>query len=102
MSGCVPVMRLVGCVAMTTSLRFVSFISAGFLFSGMAAIAQNAPAQSPPRVTPMTSDFVEKYEQTLPSADFIRRDAMVPMRDGTKLYTVTVMKKGTAQGPILL
>jgi uncharacterized protein len=26
----------------------------------------------------------------------------VPMRDGTKLYTVIVMKKGTANGPILL
>jgi putative CocE/NonD family hydrolase len=50
----------------------------------------------------MTPDVIDKYEQTLPSADFIRRDAMVPMRDGTKLYTVTVMKKGAAQGPILL
>ena len=27
---------------------------------------------------------------------------MVPMRDGTKLYTVIVMKKGTQNGPILL
>ena len=27
---------------------------------------------------------------------------MVPMRDGTKLYTVIVMKKGTTNGPILL
>ena len=46
----------------------------------------------------MTPDVVEKYEQTLPSADFIRREAMVPMRDGVKLYTVVVMKKGTANG----
>src|SRR5262245_4299016 len=54
------------------------------------------------RVTPMTPDAVEKYEQTLPSADFIRREAMVPMRDGVKLYTTLVMKKGTANAPILL
>ena len=27
---------------------------------------------------------------------------MVPMRDGIKLYTVIVMKKGTNNGPILL
>ena len=45
----------------------------------------------------MTPDVIEKYEQTLPSADFIRREAMVPMRDGTKLYTAIVMKKGTSQ-----
>jgi len=67
-----------------------------------AAVALTAMAQEPPRVTPMTPDVVEKYESTLASADFIRRDAMVPMRDGTKLYTTTVMKKGTSNGPILL
>ena len=83
-------------VAMTQSYtRF--FMAAGLVFT-----ATIASAQTPPRVTPMTPDAIEKYEQTLPSADFIRRDAMVPMRDGTKLYTVTVMKKGTANGPILL
>ncbi|HET8778298.1 MAG TPA: CocE/NonD family hydrolase, partial [Candidatus Limnocylindria bacterium] len=54
------------------------------------------------RVTPMTPDVLDKYEQTLPSADFIRREAMIPMRDGVKLYTVIVMKKGTQNAPILL
>ena len=63
---------------------------------------QAAFAQTPPPVTPMTPDVIDKYEQTLPSADFIRREAMVPMRDGVKLYTVVVMKKGTANAPILL
>ena len=65
------------------------------------AISQSAPAQTPPRIPPRTPDVIEKYEQTLPSADFIRRDAMVPMRDGVKLYTTIVMKKGTANAPIL-
>jgi len=50
----------------------------------------------------MTPDVMDKYEQTLPTADFIRRETMVPMRDGVKLYTVVVMKKGTANAPILL
>jgi putative CocE/NonD family hydrolase len=73
------------------------FMAAGLVFTCAAAIAQ-----TPPRVTPMTPDVIDKYEKTLASADFIRREAMVPMRDGTRLYTVTVMKKGTANGPILL
>ena len=77
--------------------RIVSLLAAGFLVPTTAAIAQE-----PPRVTPMTPDFTEKYEQTLPSADFVRREAMVPMRDGIKLHTTIVMKKGTANGPILL
>jgi len=75
----------------------MKLITAGLLF-----IAATAVAQTPPRVTPMTPDVIDKYEQTLPTADFIRRDTMVPMRDGVKLYTVVVMKKGTAQAPILL
>ena len=61
-----------------------------------------AVAQTPTRVTPMTPDVIDKYEQTLASADFIRRSAMVPMRDGVKLYTILVMKKGTTNAPILL
>lgn len=59
-------------------------------------------AQTPSRVTPMTPDVVERYEQTLPSADYVRREVMVPMRDGVKLFTVVMMKKGTTKAPILL
>jgi len=58
-------------------------------------------AAAPP-VTPMTPDVVASYDSVLPEADYIKRVAMVPMRDGVKLYTVIVMKKGTAGGPILL
>jgi hypothetical protein len=59
-----------------------------------------APLSAP--VTPMTPDVVASYDQVMPWADFVRREVMVPMRDGTKLYTVIVFKKGTTNGPILL
>ena len=42
-----------------------------------------AAAPGPQRVTPMTPDVVKSYNPVLPQADFIRREAMVPMRDGT-------------------
>src|SRR6476661_314709 len=61
-----------------------------------------AAAPPPAPVTPMTPDVVAKYDPMLPEADFIKRVAMVPMRDGTKLYTVIIMKKGTQNGPIIL
>jgi putative CocE/NonD family hydrolase len=80
-----------------TFIRFVSCVAPGLLITATAGMAEDSA-----RVTPMTPDVVDKYEQTLPSADFIRRETMVPMRDGTKLYTVVVMKKGTEKGPILL
>ncbi|MGA2365370.1 MAG: CocE/NonD family hydrolase, partial [Steroidobacteraceae bacterium] len=53
-------------------------------------------------VTPMTPDGVPNYEEVRPQADYIKRVEMIPMRDGVKLYTVIVMKKGTKDGPILL
>src|SRR5215218_6112378 len=66
-------------------------------------LAASAGAAAPPApVTPMTPDVVANYDQVRPEADFVKRVAMVPMRDGVKLYTVIVFKKGTANGPILL
>jgi uncharacterized protein len=62
-------------------------------------------AAAPPAsgaVTPMTPDVVAKYDEIQPHADYSKRVVMVPMRDGVKLYTVIVMKKGTHNGPILL
>ncbi len=53
-------------------------------------------------VTPMTVDTIASYEQVRPEADFIKRVAEIPMRDGVKLYTVIVLKKGTHGGPLLL
>ena len=70
------------------------------LLGSMLSCAAGAAERRP--ITPMTPDVVDAYESTLPGADFIRREAMVPMRDGVKLYTVTVMKKGSTGGPILL
>jgi hypothetical protein len=61
-----------------------------------------AAAPPPAPVTPMTPDVVASYDPVMPWADFERHEAMVPMRDGTKLYTVWMMKKGTKNGPILL
>src|SRR3982751_2216108 len=79
---------------MKTLTRTISLLAA-------AAFTAAAVSQTPP-VTPMTPDVMDKYEQVLPGADFIRREAMVPMRDGVKLYTVIVMKKGATNAPVLL
>jgi hypothetical protein len=62
-------------------------------------------AATPPAtasVTPMTPDVVAGYDEIRPQADFVKRVVMIPMRDGVKLYTVIVMKKGIGKGPVLL
>lgn len=66
------------------------------------ALSTATVAHAQDRVTPMTPDVVASYDQVRAQADYIKRVVMVPMRDGTKLYTVILMKKGTRNGPILL
>ena len=61
-------------------------------------LAASATAQTPP----MQNDIVPAYAVARPQADYIRREVMIPMRDGTKLFTVIVMEKGTHDGPMLL
>jgi putative CocE/NonD family hydrolase len=50
----------------------------------------------------MTADKIAIYDWVRPEADFVRRQVMVPMRDGRKLFTVIVFRKGTRDAPILL
>nr|WP_315212661.1 CocE/NonD family hydrolase [uncultured Duganella sp.] len=58
-----------------------------------AAVAQTAP---------MAPDIPAKFEADIPGADYVKRDVMVPMRDGVKLHTVIVIPKGAQHAPIVL
>ena len=64
-----------------------------------AMLATGAATAQTPTMMP---DTVANYEVARPQADYIRREAMIPMRDGVKLFTVIVMRKGTRGGPMLL
>nr|WP_240653310.1 CocE/NonD family hydrolase [Sphingomonas crocodyli] len=50
----------------------------------------------------MEVDIPSSFEATTPQADYIRREVMIPMRDGKKMFAVIVMRKGTSAAPILL
>lgn len=58
--------------------------------------------QAPAKLTPISSDSVASYDSVRPDADYVKIVKMIPMRDGVKLYTVIVMKKGVTNAPILL
>jgi len=68
----------------------------------LAAIAGGWSVAASAQTDPMTPDRVENYDPVRAQADYIRREVMIPMRDGAKLFTVIVMRKGTKGGPILL
>lgn len=55
------------------------------------------------QTAPMTPDITGKtFVAPVPQRDFIKRELMVPMRDGVKLYTVVMIPKGVSNAPILL
>ncbi len=49
------------------------------------------PSETPSAFTPVTSSF-----------DYVKRDVMIPMRDGVRLHAVIVIPKGAKNAPILL
>jgi uncharacterized protein len=66
------------------------------------AAAQTATPQ--PTATPATlqSETPARFDPTTNRFDYIRRNVMIPMRDGVKLYTVILVPKGAKDAPILL
>ena len=59
--------------------------------SAQTAASPDLPSETPATFTPVTSSF-----------DYVKRDVMIPMRDGVKLHTVIILPKGAKGAPILL
>src|SRR5215831_15574844 len=57
----------------------------------VAVYAWGQQGDIPKNFTPPTADY-----------DYVKREAMIPMRDGVKLYTVIVVPKGARNAPMVL
>src|SRR2546430_2276939 len=88
-------MRPIHCVRTLTSLPPVL---------GLLLFAEAIAAQAPPPSTPTTlpNETPTQITPVTDSFDYIRRDVMIPMRDGVKLHTVILVPKGAKNAPILL
>jgi putative CocE/NonD family hydrolase len=64
-----------------------------FLFAGLAS-AQNS--------TTLPTETPAKLQPTYDGFDHVRREVMIPMRDGIKLHTVILVPRGAQHAPILL
>jgi putative CocE/NonD family hydrolase len=51
---------------------------------------------------PQSNDIPKSFTVPHAADDYIKREVMIPMRDGVKLYTVIAMRKGTHDAPIVL
>ncbi|MGB7924271.1 MAG: CocE/NonD family hydrolase [Pyrinomonadaceae bacterium] len=85
------------CVRTLTRLTTVLVVLSLFVEPAAAQTAQ-------PAATPATlpSETPARFEPTNDGFDHIRRDVMIPMRDGVKLHTVILVPKGAKGTPILL
>ena len=66
----------------------------------LAAIAR--PITAAPQQQSGGNDIPKTFNAPLAGADYVRREAMIRMRDGVKLYTVVVVPKGARNAHILL
>jgi len=80
------------------ALARVRGVIAVALFVGSAA----APAAAPAPTGPMTPDIPAQFVVPTGAADYVKRDAMIPMRDGVKLHTVIVVPKTAQRAPMIL
>lgn len=61
-----------------------------------------ALAQTPLPPSGIAQDMPTQLKVQDSSFDYIRRDVMIPMRDGARLHTVIILPKGAHDAPILL
>jgi putative CocE/NonD family hydrolase len=66
------------------------------------AFASVAGAQAPPKYPAFPSETPAQWKAPTDAFDHVRREVMIPMRDGVKLFTVILVPKGAKGAPLLL
>jgi putative CocE/NonD family hydrolase len=72
------------------------------VFVALLLAVSPAAAQTPRQTPTLPSETPDRFTPTNDGFDYIRRDVMVPMRDGVKLHTVILVPKGAKNAPVLL
>jgi uncharacterized protein len=79
-------------------------VSSLCMLSAALFLAEPSVAQTvvTPQYPALPSETPAKFEPKTDSFDYVRREVMIPMRDGVKLYTVILAPKNAKDAPILL
>src|SRR5438093_6879505 len=68
----------------------------------LAAILLVGAAVIQAQISPLTPDIPPKFETPTGSYEYVKRDVMIPMRDGVKLHSVIVVPKGARNAPMIM
>lgn len=82
------------------ALTFLAAVFFGLSSGGGSAAQTTAPPR--PKYPGLPSETPAKVEPTNDGFDYVRREVMIPMRDGVKLHTVILVPKGAKGAPMLL
>jgi uncharacterized protein len=82
---------------MTTNFR-----NSIFAFPVVLALLLCLVVPAGAQVKTLPNETPQKFEPTNDGFDYVRREVMIPMRDGVKLHTVILVPKGAKSAPILL
>jgi len=72
---------------------------------GVVCFVELPVAQPPPQLgtyPALQSETPANFNPKTDSFEYVRRDVMIPMRDGVRLHTVILLPKGAKDAPILL
>ena len=88
------------------ALRFVRANLVRCLFFGTAVFGLSAigwnPLWAQQQDSGLASEMPSKVQPATASFDYVKRDVMIPMRDGVRLHTAIIVPKGAKNAPILL
>src|SRR5256714_5399469 len=80
--------------------RPCALIWCSFLIAALCSFASAQSAQ--PQYPDYPSETPEHFQANSSTWDYTRRAVMIPMRDGVKLHTVILVRRGASHAPILL
>ena len=76
--------------ALAVLISLAATLCAARAVKAQSSTYPNFPSETPEQLKPVTDRF-----------DYVRRDVMIPMRDGVRLHTVILVPKGAHNAPIL-
>ena len=83
-------------------VRTVTVVAAALGAVSLFELVTAQTAVPPPKYPALPSETPARLEVVTDGFDHVRREAMIPMRDGVKLHTVILVPKGARGAPILL
>src|SRR5262245_59590422 len=93
---------------MRPNRTIAALLTAFFAFATISVHAQKPEDKSQqtqtgkPQYPKLPSETPDKFEVTYDGFEYVKRDAMIPMRDGVRLHTVIIIPKGATRAPMLL